>query len=165
MWKLCGILLRQKFWVSLSDNNPLAHFLLVSKFGLSSQITNFLQAAVGVVFYIIWFACNQKMHCNIFLPVARSFVFKCSAIVKANLVQSGVMHNSVMILLFWDRWVWRCVLLSPMDYSCLLGSSFIGWLKVNSDEADLGAPGLAGGRGIFVIVMVIFRFIFCNIFA
>lgn len=80
--------------------------------------------------------------------MARAFAFVSSSLLEANLVQTGVMHNSV-----YDLSILRtlraklCSSKAPWIIPFFWALLLLGWLKINMDGVAMCALGFAGGGG------------------
>ena len=93
---------------------------------------------------------NSTTFQNVFLLINVAIRRLCLSIKKADIFRIGFMDNSQLDLI-----TLRCLGVSgipkPLQriYSVIWVPPPVGWVKINTDGAAKGSPGLAGAGGIF----------------
>ena len=116
----------------------------------SSQLEVFWRAGFLEAIYSIWYAHNRAIFHTDFVPIQVVIRKICKAISDASVFKLGFMVNTQFNLN-----ILRCLRIhgivrcSPIIFGVCWFPPSSGWLKLNTDEAARGAPGLAGVDGAF----------------
>ena len=117
---------------------------------LSSQLRALWRVGIIAVIHNLWYARNQVVFYDKSTSISMIIRAICNNIKEAESFKVGHMKNSIS-----DLAILRRLHVSglPQKAAVMVSVSWLkppfGWIKINTDGAARGAPGIAGAGGIF----------------
>lgn len=147
----CGILFSIFFDIQIDEiATPNFFFLQPSRIRLSSQSFNLWIMAITIVFNAMWYARNNMLHDNFFVPMDKACLFISKIIKGANGLQSdcidSVQKDLLRLSYLGVPKLYPC---APKIITMRWQFPYPSWIKINIDGVALRCPGLVEGSGIF----------------
>ena len=116
----------------------------------SDQVRVLWKTAIHAVVWSVWFTRNQLIFKSKAVDFRSALSLVWCAVSDANRLEIGCMHNCVDDLLILRRFDLRGrPARAPNIKSVIWSPPAPGWIKVNTDGAAIGSPGVGGCGGIF----------------
>ncbi|KAK3221823.1 hypothetical protein Dsin_008848 [Dipteronia sinensis] len=116
----------------------------------SDQIRVFWRASIHAVIWSVWYSCNQWIFEGKYIDFRAALSLVCRSVYDANRLGIGCMHNCVDDLLILRRFgLSGRPGKAPVIRSVVWSPPAPGWIKVNTEGAALGSPGVGGCGGVF----------------
>ncbi|KAI9178075.1 hypothetical protein LWI28_022444 [Acer negundo] len=125
-------------------------FLQAMSISFSEQVRILWKVAIHVVIWGVWTACNQWIFEGKSVDFRSILSLVWHAISEANRLDIGCMHNCMDNLLILRHFgLYGRPFKAPVIKSVIWSPPALDWIKVNTNNADMGSPGIDGCGGIF----------------
>ena len=138
------------FLDSVSTETCQSFFLQAMSVSFSEQVRILWKAAIHAVIWGVWTARNQCIFEGKSVDFRSVLSLVWCAVSEANRLEIGCMRNCMDDLLILRRFgLQGRPSKAPVIKSVVWSPPAPGWIKVNTDGAALGSPGVGGCGGIF----------------